>query len=355
MSLQKKFEKFNENIRITWQDEKMREIREKNDNIETDIKNKFKSEGYIVQEIFNQGSYASNTTILPLEDEDYDIDKGIVIKEEHAPEDPKEAKKKLKEVLVSRNLKNPKLKIPCVTAQYYKNGDKKFHIDYPIYKINSEGKYFLAIGKETSNDDNTEWQEVEIKELIKWVDAKNGEDLENLDTEERNQYKRLIRYMKKWRNNQFPQSSRKKIYSIGLTVMIRQQFDASITPDGEINDLDSLYNTISNILNHSYFLFSGYDSTLNEKYNLNVFLPKKPHSDIFNKHGVTVGTLFKNKLEQLKKDLETVKNYKCLKDQCDLLNKVFGEEFPVVVEEKNNLSDTKSFLESGYVSSPQGA
>ncbi|MGL6169465.1 MAG: cyclic GMP-AMP synthase DncV-like nucleotidyltransferase [Fusobacteriaceae bacterium] len=354
MSLQIKFEKFNENIRITWQDEKMQEIREKNESIETDIKKKFKDEGYPIQEIFNQGSYASNTTILPLDEEDYDIDKGIVIKEEHAPEDPKEPKKKLKDVLVNRNLKDPKLKVPCVTAQYYKQGNKKFHIDYPIYKIDSDGKYFLAIAKETSNEDNTEWQEVEIKELIKWVDGKNGKESENLNTEDRKQYKRLVRYMKKWRNHNFSESNRKNIYSIGLTVMIKEQFSASITSDGVTNDLDSLYDTILNILNHSYFSFVEYDKNSKAKYDLNVYLPKKPHSDIFNKHGITVGTLFRNKLLQLKTELEKVKIYDSLKDKCSLLNKIFGVEFPLV-EEKNNSNSAKSFSEYGYVSSPQGA
>lgn len=354
MSLQRKFEKFNENIRVTWQDDKMKEIRDKNTSIETDIKNKFKDEGYTVQEIFNQGSYASNTAIIPLEEEDYDIDKGVVIKEENAPEDPKEPKKKLKEVLVSRNLKNPKIKTPCVTAQYYKDGEKKFHIDYPIYKVDSYGKYFLAIGKETSNDDNTEWQEVEIKEFIKWVDAKNGIEAENLDIDERHQYKRLVRYMKKWRNNKFSKNDRKKIYSIAITVMIKEQFKSSISSDGEVDDLSSLLDTILKILNHSYFIFVGYDKILNEKYDLKVYLPKNPYGDIFNKHGITVGTLFRNKLEQLKEDLEKVKNTESLEEQCSLLSKIFGEEFPLV-ETKDNSNNTKSFAESGYVSSPQGA
>lgn len=347
MSLQKKFEEFNQNIKISWQDPKMKNIRDKNESIEKDIRTKFNEEGYGIQEVFNQGSYANNTTIIPIEGEDYDIDRGIVIKAEEAPEDPREPKKKLKEVLESRNLKDPKIKVPCVTAQYYKEGEKNFHIDYPIYKKDSFGRYYLARGKETSNEDNREWQEVEIKELLEWLNASEKKE------EERKQYKRLVMYMKKWRNHNFSDENRKKIYSVGLAVMLKEQFESSISYDGEINDLQSLYNTVCRILSFSYFTLVEYDSNFKPKYNINVPLPKKPFEDIFRKHGITIGTILKKELDKLKQNLEEVLKEDKLKKQCEKLKKIFGDEFPESKDEKEDA--TKSFNEFGYVSSPQGA
>lgn len=347
MKLQKKFEEFINSIKISWYDPKMEEIREKNKSIEKDIKIKFKEAGYTIQEVFNQGSYANNTTIIPIEGEDYDIDRGIVIKAEKAPEDPREPKKKLKEILQARNLKDPKVKVPCVTAQYYKEGEKKFHIDYPIYKKDSLSRYYLAKGKETSNESNREWQEVEIKELLEWLNATDKEE------EDRKQYKRLVMYMKKWRNNTFSNENRKKIYSVGLAVMLKEQFEVSISTDGEINDLKSLYDTICKILNFNYFYFTKYSSDGKPQYNVVVNLPKKPCEDIFRKHGITIGTIFKNELDKLKQNLEEVLAEDSLKKQCEKLKKIFGDEFPdgEDIEEK----EIKSFSEFGYVSSPQGA
>ncbi len=355
MSLQKKFNMFDEEIRITWQDDKMKEIREKNKGIEKDIKSKFKEVGYPVVEVFNQGSYATNMSIIPHEDEDYDIDRGIVIDADKAPEDPREAKKVLRDVLVSRNLKDPKIKKPCVTAQYYEKGEEKFHIDYPIYKKDSQGRYFLAVGKEHSGEDNREWEEVEIRELIDWLDGRDEIDGFDSDEEEgeRQQYKRLVRYMKSWRDNVFTGTEIKHIYSVGLTVMVKEQLQSSIDWEGDVSDIDALYNTVCKVLDNGvYFSESGWDVNFNKKYNIVVELPKLSHSDIFRKHGTGVGTTFRNKLQILKEDLENIISEDSLQKQCEILrDKVFGDKFPVVEDKTEN----KKFDSAGYVSSPQGA
>lgn len=353
MSLQKQFNKFNEEIRVTWQDSKMKEIRGKNEGengIEKQIKSKFKEEGYPIKEVFNQGSYASNTSIIPMKEDDYDIDRGIVIDAGEAPKDPREPKKVLRDVLINRNLKNPKIKIPCTTAQYYEAGDEKFHIDYPIYKKDSEDRYFLAIGREFSGEDNRYWEEVDIKGLIKWLDAKDSLDF--LDEEERDQYKRLVRYMKKWRNYVFTGTERKNIYSVGLSVMIKEKLMNCISWEGDINDLEALYNTVNSILMSKYFTPDGLDSNLDAKYIIKVDLPKLPYSNIFRKHGTGVGTIFYNKLITLKDNLEVVMKEESLEKQCELLrDKIFGKEFPIAEDKKEN----KKFDESGYMASSQGA
>ena len=138
MGLQSQFNKFNENISLSWQDDRIKKIREKNESILGDIKEEFKESGYPVIESFKQGSYITNTTIEPLSKE-YDIDVGIAISSKDAPTDPIEAKKKLRDVLLARNFREPKIKKPCVTAQYLEAGEKRFHIDYPVYKKDEIG------------------------------------------------------------------------------------------------------------------------------------------------------------------------------------------------------------------------
>jgi len=344
MSLQTQFNKFNETISLSWQDDKIKNIREKNDSILEDIKEKFIEEGYPVVDSFKQGSYITNTTIEPL-DKEYDIDVGIVIDDGKAPENPIDIKKTLRDVLLARNFKEPKIKKPCVTAQYFKAGEKSFHLDYPIYKRNKFNTYYLAVGKEHSSSDDRKWEESDPKGLIEWLNDKKS----FTNDEAYQQYKRLIRYMKRWRDYCITGTERKKIYSIGLAIMIKESFAMSISSDGDINDIVALQNTVNN-MKSKYFDCIDYENT---KYNVKVRLPVEPKRDVFDKHGLTVGTLLYNKLDKLLSNIDAVNKEDTLIKKCELLKKnCFGDDFPVPDKEDN---DIKTFKEAGYISSPQGA
>ena len=343
MSLQTQFNKFNKTISLSWQDDRIKKIREKNESIIGDIKKKFNDNGYPVIENFMQGSYITNTTIEPI-DKEYDLDVGIVIDEEKAPDNPIDAKRSLRDVLLERNLKDPKIKKPCVTAQYFKSGEKSFHLDYPIYKKNSIDDYFLAVGKEQSNEDNRDWEVSDPRGLINWLNESSA--FNNDDAYK--QYKRLIRYMKRWRDHCISESEKKKVYSIGLAIMIRESFCMSISNDGDIDDIKAFQNTIENIKG-KYFTCVD---PINQKYNVQVNLPVKPYRDVFYKHGTSVGTLFHNKLTDLLINLNNVKQENSLIKKCEILQKkCFGEDFPIPDDD----SDTKTFKEPGYINSPQGA
>ncbi len=113
MGLQNKFLTFNDNIYITRQSDEYKNARQKDDNITKEIRKKFKENGYSVQDDFIQGSLATSTAIKE-KGKDFDIDRAIVIKEEHAPTDPTIPKKVVLEILENRGFKNAKIKKPCV-------------------------------------------------------------------------------------------------------------------------------------------------------------------------------------------------------------------------------------------------
>jgi predicted nucleotidyltransferase len=349
MSLQNQFLKFDDNIRLTWQDDKLKAIREKDDSIQKDIRAAFKDKGYPIVEFFQQGSYATKTCIEPLvQEDDYDIDVGVVISSDNAPDNPIEIKKTLRDVLLNRNLKNPKIKIPCVTAQYYKEGEKRFHLDYPIYKKEYD-HFYLAVGKEFSNEAERKWESADPKGLIDWVNNKSHFSTEEAYT----QYKRLIRYLKRWRDYCITGTERKSVYSIALNVMIREKFQSAISIDGDINDFESLRKTVSSILNSSYFR-RKYDENNNLQYEIIVNLPVEPYRDIFSKHGKTLGTFIHDKFLMLRENLEKAKQQSDLKAQCELIAKnIFGDDFPIPEDSEN--SENKKFKEAGFIASPQGA
>jgi hypothetical protein len=350
MGLQTHFKEFEDKIRLTWSDEKLKTIREKDTSIQGDIKLAFKEKGYPVLYFFQQGSYATQTCIEPLnEGDDYDIDVGVVISKSTAPDNPVDVKKTLRDVLKDRNLKNPKIKMPCVTAQYYNQGEKRFHLDYPIYSETDTGSFSLAIGKENSSDETRKWENGDPKGLIEWLN-----DLSSFSDEDYYaQYKRLVRYLKRWRDYSFSAADRKKVYSIGLTVMLKEAFKGNISTDGENNDLECLLNTMKAILNDGYFKQVGYDEEYNPQYEICVTLPVEPWRDIFTKHGKTLGTSMYNKFKILIDNLEIVRLEQSLEKQCKILaDNVFGSDFPIP---KNDRSENIRFKEPGFIASPQGA
>ncbi|RXF04994.1 nucleotidyltransferase [Pseudoalteromonas sp. PS5] len=342
MPIQTHFDKFDKKIYLTSHSAGYKKAKEKDDSIFEEIKTAFKDAGYPVIESFKQGSFAVNTAINSL-DGDYDIDRAIVIDAENAPEDPVEPKRLIKDVLAKRNFKDPKIKKPCVTADYKATN---LHIDYTVYKRKTSfigGKtYYLAVGKNGSSDERKEWSESDQKGLLEWIDSVD-EYLFGA-TVKRRQLKRLIRYIKRWRDVNFvSESVRKKVFSIGLTVMIKEQYSPSTLSSEVDDDLIALKNTIDGILNSNYI-----DAPRGtQDYRVYTKLPKIPYRDIF-QHKVdgesidgsdlNTGTQLRNKLMTLQSELQRAIDEPDEVKQCEILNKLFGDDFEVPKKEKKSSS-----------------
>ncbi|MDC5143794.1 nucleotidyltransferase [Acinetobacter baumannii] len=346
MSLQNKFNTFNQRIYLTRHDSEYSNAREKDDSITAAIKAKFKEKGYPVIDNFVQGSLATYTTIKE-PGKDFDIDRAIVIDYEDSPSDPLVPKKVIFEILEDRGFQNAKIKKPCVTADYkFKN----LHIDIPVYRKNSWGGYELAVGKKDSGTEHKSWSESSPKELIDWV---NNSSLYGVyATEKLHQFRRLVRYLKRWRNIKFSKDVCRKIYSIGLTVMVKQHFKPSIDADGFPNDLLALKATIDSILDWSgYFQWHSDD-----QWKVKVELPVYPSRDIFHGSSLNTGTRFRNQLTNLRSTLQDVIDTSDETEQCSLLIKVFGDDFPSN-SNTNSASNTQKvqFATAGAVGTSQGA
>ena len=344
MSLQTQYKKFADAIALTRESQNYKDAREKDDLITPKIETAFKEKGYKVDSNFLQGSLATHTGIIPL-DGDYDIDRAIAITKESSPKNPIEPKKIVKDVLLNHGFKEPKIKKPCVTADYK---TKPIHIDYPIYRIDVLGNYQLAVGKENSDENNRSWGDSAPKELVNWITSdKNHQSWvgEKLSTEERSQFYRLVRYIKRWRDEKYAQESeRKKVYSIALTVMMKESFKPCLDSDtGKADDHVALKDTLDVLLNNkSYFQYAGDDI-----YNISVQLPVTPYKDIFSENSKKVGTLLKKRLEKLLDILKEVEAKKTLKEKTELLQKHFGNDFPVAEDSKNHKSEGRVTAATG--------
>lgn len=343
MPIQTHFDKFNKNIYLTSHSAGYKKAKEKDESIFEEIKLAFKEAGYPVIDSFKQGSFAVNTAINSL-DGDFDIDRAIVIDAEDAPEDPVEPKRVILGVLEKRNFKKPKIKKPCVTADYLSIA---LHIDYTVYKKEtsflSGDTYYLAVGKHGSSDEHKEWSRADQKGLLEWIDSVDEFMLGA--TVKRRQLKRLIRYVKRWRDVNFiSEDVRKKIFSIGLTVMVKEQYSPPSLSSEVDDDLIALKKTIDGILTADYI-----DAPWGTKeYRVYVKLPKAPYRDIF-QHKVdgksadgsdlNTGAQLKNKLTYLRDELDRALEESDEVKQCEILNKLFGDDFEIPKKERKQSSN----------------
>lgn len=345
MSVQQLFIKFHDAIKLSREDDTYRKAREKDDSVTADVKKAFREAGYPVIEDFIQGSLGTHTGVKQ-KGKDFDIDRAVVIDAEKAPNDPVIPKIVIcDDVLEKRGFKNAKVKKPCATADY---ASENLHIDYPVYR-KSGNTYELAIGKRNSDEDKRYWDSADPKGLKDWVTDKSqyvgSADAKAL------QFYRIARYLKRWRDETFSSTICKKIYSIGLTVMAKQCFKPVMDNEGKPNDLAALKNTVTSILNGSYFTQQG-----NDKYTVSAILPVIPHREIFHNNCQNTGTQFRNKLKSMEQKLSDAITEKNEQKQCEILKGIFGSDFPDCESiKKSSSSDNRRFATAGFVGTSQGA
>lgn len=344
MNPQSQFREFNKKIALHRKSSSLKEVQEKRNSIDSAIKAKIKEKEWGDAKTFLQGSYASDMAIVPL-DGDYDIDVAVSIPSASAPDSPIPVKVAIEKILEDRGLSERKIKKPCVTAQYMKDGEPKFHIDYPVYSVDENDNYKLGWGKPNSPAEDKKWSSGDPIGLNEWIDSSD------MDKDEREQYKCLVRYLKRWRDLRYS-TSEAIPFSIGITIMVRECYVPSFTSDGDADDLDSLIKTIEKITSHGYFVPQA-----NDKYNLIVSLPKSPYVDVFKDKGTDMGTKLYNRLNQLKKRLESAQAKTTLIAACKILaeDNVFGSDFPVPDNNGGGKNSSTKTITGGAVGSPQGA
>ena len=318
MGIQTHFNKFHGKIKLGREDDAYKKARDRDDSIKRHVAKEFKEAGYPIVDDFIQGSLKTHTGIIPISG-DYDIDRALVIDADTAPENPVTPKTKALEVLENRGFKNPKIKTPCVTADYA--GDD-LHIDLIIYKRSGD-QYYLAVGKKNSDEHYRKWALADPLGLMEWiVDFSDCDDDEAQDV--RSQFYRLVRYVKRWRDEQFSETVGAKVFSIGLTVMAKQQLKPKFSTEGAREDLRALRATVEAIL------AAGYCSAVAAgKYRVHVCLPVHPYRDIFYGSSLDTGTQLYNKLSRLREQLRKAEAMSDEREQCKILNELFGDDFEI--------------------------
>ncbi|WP_437931220.1 cyclic GMP-AMP synthase DncV-like nucleotidyltransferase [Sorangium sp. So ce291] len=312
MVIQSMFRKFEEKIKLKRFDENA-ELREKRDHIlkrlRDNIPNAF--------EWFSQGSYAMETGVQPLNG-DYDIDVGVVFNVERVTHDPVTVKGWVHKALESHTTR-VEWRRPCVTVYYQQSGETVYHVDLAILvKEPYAGSMYLAIGKEHSAKEQREWQPDDRKGFIVAVEQRFlGEDAA--------QFRRVIRYLKRWRDVHFASEGRAAPTGLGLTVAAYHWFQPTKTGSYYDPTYDDLGATASLVQVIRQGFKRTWDQRLgNHVHRLSLRFPCAPHDDVFERMTNQQMQEFYQRLEKLSGWLEEARRTGSVTP----LRAAFGTDFP---------------------------
>lgn len=324
MTLQKQFEEFNKKIKMDLDENS--ELASKRDILVKKLRDNKDLPSFTT---INQGSYAMYTGVKPLDNKDYDIDVGLrfnVNKDEYKP---LELKEKVYEILKDHTDYGAEIKKPCVTVTYKKNGNIGYHVDLVVYsykdKNDTNSQMYLARGNKYSEEKNKKWEEADP------VGLKNEIMDKFKDKAERDQYRRIIRYLKRWKNIEFSSDGNSEPPGIGITLLAYEKFEPKYEEDSvslmrTYNDLEALIYLVEKI--KGMFLYQKYENG-RLLYRINLNLPVTPKTDVFFKMTDIQMTNFKDKIDGLLSSLEEVKKEVEVIEQCEKLKVIFGDDFEV--------------------------
>lgn len=330
--IQKQFEDFHEAIKLKRFKENA-ELREKRDiivsKVKKGVKSRFEEMGKSVPslEFIDQGSYAVDLGIVP-NDKDYDIDEGVIFnlyKEEYT--NSLELKKIIRDILEKHTSTSPKIKNPCVTITYSLDKEPVYHVDLPVYiKSKYDTNLYLAWGKEFASAQNKYWDPADPEGLNNHI--KNA-----FTGDAKKQFKRVIRYMKKWKDVCFSLSGNSRPPSVGITVAAVDLFSYKKSYDSlsgkfKDDDLCALREFVTKLKNR--FILT-WDFELEKSFHtIEYNLPVQPYKNIFSRMSNSQMDSFYQKLNDLENALMEAEGETDPHEACKILSpKYFGDKFPV--------------------------
>jgi len=325
--LQKYFVKFHETIKLDNLDEN-KTLREKRDIVLDKLRERLKKffqdkgESTPTFDVFNQGSYAMGTGIQPLGG-DYDIDVGLKfnISKEDYP-DSTEVKQWVYDAL-STHTQRVEFRKPCITVFYQRHDEPIYHVDLAIYS-ESIGSLYIAKGKLYSQYDERIWETSEPQKLIKLVENKFD------DPEDGKQFRRVIRYLKRWKDVKFSSDGNGAPIGIGITIAAYHWLNVSKPVDyfsgkTTYDDLTAMQNFVNALIGYFKDVYNA-GEWISRLY---VKLPVAPYCDLFEKITDNHMVSFKRKLESLSNVLNEAQSEPDPSEACQKLQKEFGDDFPI--------------------------
>ena len=306
--VQSQFEQFHNAIKLDVDDEQ-RKLREKREVLLRSLADGLPQD-FPKFTPFVQGSYAMKTGVVPL-DGNYDIDVGLIFEctEKEFP-DPVALKRRIRDALAGYG-RTINIRRSCVTVTYMRDGQPDYHVDLALYVRSESGGLLLAKGREFSGGDQRKWVQAGPKELTAYI-------LGCFSGEAQAQFRRCVRYLKRWRDPRFNSGGP---ISIALTVAAAHWFKPVFGPNGKPSDLEALHALVKKMLEKS-------GAPLGVPGRVIVKIPGPGDCDLM--AGMTERQMagFRDRLSELDRALGQCYGQVDVQAACSGLQGQFGVEFP---------------------------
>jgi len=303
---QKYFEKFHDNIRTDY--DLSSTLRDKRDIILKRIRKYLSTNNLPGFSDMLQGSFAMKTGVKPIGNLEYDIDVALRFSFKENDHSAIEVRKWVFDS-VEGHTESVEDKGPC-TRVTYADG---YHVDLVSYAVWDDDsgitQYRLAHKKNG-------WRPAEPAELINYIrKAMEAFEDTNDSATSTNQFRRVVRYLRRWIDEAMPYESDSKPTGLGFTLLAINYLAKSLDWTGKPDDRLGLYNmafSISNILGR-----------------IVVKKPTQEYEDLFAKFSDDDIKKFKERIGNLASDLALAYQEPDPVKACKLLSKHFGNDFPV--------------------------
>lgn len=262
---------------------------------------------------YNQGSYAMGTGVKPVGDRDFDIDVALVFDLDVRDYEPTQVKKWVQDAMSKYANRTVVMRRPCVRVQYHRNGSEHYHVDLAVYgkKDTNKDKEDLQLAKGFLGSDEQYkfWEDSEPFELKELLNNKfDNEDYKA-------QFKRIICYLKRWKDENFGASGDGAPTGIALTAMAYNWY----RPHSRAGKLDDLCT-----------LRCFFEYCCRNDHGLYVKLPVKPHNILCEKilNNARLTSAYKTKVEKLYFELEKANAAEDKSKAIKILQTQFGSDFP---------------------------
>lgn len=239
---------------------------------------------------YNWGSYAMGTGIRPISGNDYDIDVGLVYNLNPSDATPQELKGEIYDSLQSAGY-NPQWMRPCIQIAF-----PGYHLDISVFTREGD-RLFIAEGK--LHDHRTCWRPDGMEWFVQMI--WNHPNQTNAE-----QFRRIVRYLKRWKDIHFGYDGMKGPVGLALTVMAYRWY----VPQSD--DLSALRIVVSQAVR--YF----------EQGNTALQFPYEPRDNLLRKMSYDQIRQMLSRFQQLNQWLGQAESH----GRVDPLVRAFGGDFP---------------------------
>ncbi len=304
--IQPYFIKFHEKIKA-----EKNTLREKRDILASKIQESLKSMNHPTPDILNQGSFIYGVGVKPINDEEYDIDVGLIFPILLTDYEPAIVRGWVYDA-VKNHTDDVEDRGSCIRVRYAEG----FHVDLVCYAQHHNNE---TIDDYHFAHKSGKWIQADPKKLKEYIKSAREKFANTKDNCTSDQLQRITRYLKRWNDLCFKNDISNKPFGLAILLLtIKNLPFPQLDNDNKSHDLKALLLVLNSI------------QSIQGRISLNK--PTPEYEDVFAKLDDLAMEKFKGHITELNNDLIEIFQEDNIDEINKLTKKNFGKDFPNIEE-----------------------